>query len=87
VVPVATKRRKRIDRRGVERTVHLLENLDIQVDRADLSMARIIALAENHGLTAYDATYLELAAREGIRLASSDGDLIAAAKAAKIALM
>jgi predicted nucleic acid-binding protein len=53
---VAAKRRKRIDRRGVERAVHLLGNLDIQVDRADCSMARIIALAENHGLTAYDAT-------------------------------
>jgi len=84
---VVAKRRKRIDRRGVERAVHLLENLDIQVDRSDFSMARIIALAENHGLTAYDATYLELALREGIRLASSDGDLIAAAKVAKIALI
>jgi predicted nucleic acid-binding protein len=50
-------------------------------------MARIIALAENHGLTAYDATYLELADRKGIRLASSDGNPIAAAKAAKIALI
>ena len=38
----------------------------------------------NHGLTAYDAAYLELAFRLGVALATQDHDLIKAAKALKV---
>jgi len=84
---VSARKRQRIDRRGIERAVRLLGNLDIEVDRVDCSIARIITLAEDHHLTAYDAVYLELALREDIRLASNDRDLMAAAKSARVALM
>ena len=40
---------------------------------------RILALARNHGLSTYDATYLELAQRLGARLASFDRQLNRAA--------
>ncbi|MCO6441660.1 MAG: type II toxin-antitoxin system VapC family toxin [Nitrococcus mobilis] len=35
----------------------------------------VLALAREHGLTAYDATYLELALRVGAVLATFDGKL------------
>jgi len=43
-----------------------------------------INLARQHGLTEYDATYLELALREGLPLATLDSKLEAAATAAGV---
>lgn len=39
----------------------------------------LLALARSEGLSAYDATYLDVAAREGLILASRDGALLRAA--------
>lgn len=39
----------------------------------------LLALARSEGLSAYDATYLDLAAKEGLILASRDGALLRAA--------
>ena len=39
-----------------------------------------LALAERHGITVYDASYLELAHRHGVALATLDGDLARAAR-------
>ena len=41
----------------------------------------VLALAEKHGLTVYDAAYLELARRYELPLATLDGDLRKAAQA------
>src|SRR5947199_146802 len=41
----------------------------------------VVSLARKHGLTAYDASYLELALRLNIPLASLDKPLVAAARA------
>jgi len=46
-----------------------------------------LSLAETHGLTVYDATYLELALRGGLPLASLDRDLCAAASARGVPLL
>jgi predicted nucleic acid-binding protein len=46
-----------------------------------------MALARRHRLTFYDAAYLELAQREGIALATLDGDLATAARAEGVALI
>ena len=46
--------------------------------------ARVLALARTHGLTAYDATYLELAMRRAATLATFDGRLADAARAAGV---
>jgi predicted nucleic acid-binding protein len=44
----------------------------------------VINLARTHGLTAYDATYLELAMRRAATLATFDRKLAAAARAAGV---
>ncbi len=46
-----------------------------------------MALARKHGLTVYDASYLELAQRESLVLATLDKDLIRAARAENIKLL
>ncbi len=47
----------------------------------DLTQPRLLALARQHNLSAYDACYLELALRQGARLASFDRRLQLAARA------
>lgn len=45
------------------------------------ALPAVVAAADRHGLTAYDASYLELAARLGATLATLDRPLAAAARA------
>ncbi len=61
-----------------------LADLPIQTDAAHgfRWQSQVRALALEHGLSAYDAAYLELALREGARLATFDRDLARAAAAA-----
>jgi predicted nucleic acid-binding protein len=47
----------------------------------------VLALAARHGLTAYDAAYLELAQRRALPLATRDAALIRAAAAEGVALL
>ena len=49
-------------------------------------MRVISTLAERHGLSTYDAAYLELALREGLGLITLDRTLAQAASAAGIAV-
>jgi predicted nucleic acid-binding protein len=78
------------ERRGVVREaqvldyLHRLVGLPIVTDDAPVStrQALVMALAREHRLSAYDATYLELALRTGSALASFDARLVAAARAA-----
>ncbi len=48
--------------------------------------ATVLRSAEKHNLTAYDATYLELCMRLGLRLASLDAALVRAAKSEGVKL-
>jgi predicted nucleic acid-binding protein len=50
------------------------------------SRGSVLSLARGHGLSAYDATYLELALRRGLPLATLDRRLRAAAEAAGVSL-
>jgi len=52
----------------------------------DLSIQRIVTSAQNFGLTAYDATYLETAREQNLPLATLDRRLAAAAQQAGISL-
>jgi len=63
-----------------------LELLDIKPDdvRFSLSQPRVIDLGRMHNLTAYDATYLELAIRKSAVLATFDRKLAQASRAAGI---
>jgi predicted nucleic acid-binding protein len=75
------EKRKRISPDDSMQFVQLLSNLDIQVDE-DASRQvfdRILPLCRSHGLTSYDATYLDVALRWQIPLASLDDALRSAA--------
>ena len=54
------------------------------VERPALRQNVVLALARAHKLTAYDATYLELAIRTGATLYTFDQQLAAAARAAGV---
>jgi predicted nucleic acid-binding protein len=56
----------------------------LRVDAAAIDMRSISALAERHGLSTYDASYLELALRQGCGLITLDRALAEAANAAGI---
>jgi predicted nucleic acid-binding protein len=71
------ERRGRI---GPGATLAILKDLDelpLAVDRSCVS-TRLLELARQHRLTAYDAAYLELAERSGSPLATLDRQLAAA---------
>lgn len=47
----------------------------------------VLLLSERHGLTVYDAAYLELAVRKGLALATTDNALLRAAPSEGVVLM
>ena len=57
-----------------------LSALPVRVDSEPLSLTTIDRLAATHGLSAYDAAYLELSLRRSLTLVSLDAQLVAAAK-------
>lgn len=77
------ERRKRSTEAESLRWTGILSSLPIVVDSDTNAHAwtDTLSLARRHGLTAYDAAYLELAIRRGIPLATLDARLKAAAQA------
>ena len=75
---VVNERRKRIAESGTNSFLRELARLRIRVDREPEESA-VLRLARTHRLSVYDASYLELALREGIPLATLDTQLAAAA--------
>lgn len=61
--------------------------LPISVDRTAVAPDRLLALAPTHGLTAYDAAYLELALRHKLPIAARDGKLKIAAEKSGVGLV
>ena len=61
---IVNERRGRIDAAGSAAFLADLGHLPIEIDQAPESSA-LLALARRHRLSAYDAAYLELAARTG----------------------
>lgn len=82
------ERRGRIRVQQVDVVWRQLGELPIGIDAETNARAwnDAAALARQHGLTLYDAAYLELAARRGLPLATFDGPLARAAAAESIAL-
>lgn len=80
---LAATRRKRIEREEWRRLRTQLNALPIDVDPVSTARAwgPALDLAAVHDLTVYDATYLELAMRSGLPLATLDRALGAAAQA------
>lgn len=81
-------RRGRIDPADLDPLIKALQALRIEVDpsTAEHALTRTFELARQHRLTTYDATYLELAVRAGLPLATLDKDLRRACAAEHIPL-
>ena len=88
-VLLIAERRGRIDSTRRQRLVGFLRDLPISVDEDTTRQAwvGIADLAQAHGLTMYDASYLELAVRLALPLATDDAALVAAAERAGVTLL
>lgn len=86
---ISGERRKRATLAESVEFVRYLAALDVEVDETmpELVWTRVLPLARAHGLTVYDALYLELAERRGLPLASFDADLNDAARRIGIELV
>lgn len=82
------------ERRGIGREVrdeivedlrHLVVSVDAETPKR--AWDAILPLGDDHGLTVYDAAYLELALRTGAMLASNDKRLVVAARALGVAVL
>jgi predicted nucleic acid-binding protein len=62
--------------------LEMLEGIDIEVDNSTFAhaLSDTLQLARRYKLSAYDASYLELALRKGVPLATLDVDLLTATK-------
>jgi len=86
-VLVVAQRRGRITASHAARAVALVRGLDLTVEPVEPArvLEHVAELALKHGLTAYDAAYLDLAMRLGAVLATLDADLARAARACGVA--
>jgi len=75
------EKRKRVDAIKRHELIGLLQALPITIDAQTVAQAWMVTnrLAERYGLTVYDASYLELAQRLNLPLATLDEPLRAAA--------
>lgn len=73
-VLVVGERRQRIQATEIQEFLSLLQALDIQTDKYSpiIEDAELLRLARLHQLSSYDATYLALALREKLPLATQD---------------
>jgi predicted nucleic acid-binding protein len=78
------ERRKAVSEAQVVDFLHRFDQLPIRIDGDGTSVRRaaVMALAREYGLSAYDATYLELALRSGASLATFDTALARAVNTA-----
>ena len=80
---VMAKRLKRVSAEDMQTKISQWQEVPLEVDyRSDIM--QIVKLAETHGLTIYDAAYLELALRRKAKLATLDAALVKAAKKEKV---
>lgn len=78
---LAGERRNRLTGADVDQLVLAMKSLGVVIDdgRSERWIDEIIQLGRDHGLSAYDACYLELAIRLGLPIATLDEALLQAA--------
>lgn len=83
------ERRGRIDAAQQTEFLEWLRQLPVAIEHRPPTWLcqQILPLTRAYRLSAYDAAYLELARREGLPLATLDGDLQTAARAHGVALL
>lgn len=86
---LVAERHKRIAVAKVTPLLSRIAALPISVRPMDARQAfeQVLQMARQQRLSEYDAAYLELAVREGLALATLDGELQRAAKAAGVELL
>lgn len=86
---LAAGRRKRLTEAGAAELREIVLSLPIRVvpDTVDRVVTAVLALAREHGLSVYDASYLDLAMREGLPLATLDRQLSDAARRCSVPLL
>ena len=74
---LTASRRARIGAENMQRLLSHLASLPIEIEQTDLvqTLEAVSALALHHGITSYNAAYVEVAKRRGIPLATLDREL------------
>ena len=75
---IRAERRKRIDQSVTSRAILQIEGLELSVDLPDPH--KVAAIAREHQLTAYDASYLALAIQHRAPVCTNDATLARAAR-------
>ena len=85
-VLLVAERKKRLSQAAVVRFLALVRGLPITVEleSPERMLQEILALAREHGLSTYDASYLDLAMRLGLPLPTQDASLTRAAKKCRV---
>lgn len=88
-VLLIAERRHRLTEAQSAHFAQLLQALPIQVEEGVVArvFGSVLAVGRAHGLSAYDAAYLELAARHGLPLATQDVRLRKAAGDAGVTIL
>jgi len=83
------ERRRRITSARTSEFIALIGGLPIVIDEQTphLALSTLLDLARSERLSAYDASYLELAMRRGMPLATKDDDLANAARRVGVTLL
>jgi predicted nucleic acid-binding protein len=85
-VLLVAERRGRLDEASSVRFLELLGGLPITVEQEppERMLGEVVSLAREHGISTYDASYLDLAMRLGLPIATRDASLAKAAKKCRV---
>lgn len=88
-VLLVAERRKRLSEADSTRFIALIAELPIVIEQEEPErmIKDILALARKHKISTYDASYLDLAMRKGLPIASLDKDLRKAARRSRVAIL
>jgi predicted nucleic acid-binding protein len=88
-VLLVAERRKRLREIDSVRFISLLSQLPIHVEQAwpERSMIELLSLGRANDLSSYDASYLDLAMRHGLPIATLDQKLVEAAKRMEVPIL
>jgi predicted nucleic acid-binding protein len=83
------ERNRRITRARTNEFIARIGGLPIVIDEqtSTLALSTVLELARSERLSAYDASYLELAMRRGLSLATKEDDLATAARRLGVTLL
>lgn len=85
-VLLVAERKNRLSEAAVVRFLALVNNLPIIVEQEspERMLKEIVALAREHKLSTYDASYLDLAMRLGVPIATQDASLTTAVQQCRV---